>query len=115
MTHHEQLRDLYRSFNARELDAVLAQLAGDVDWPTAYEGGRAVGREAVRAYWTRQWTEIDPTVEPVEISTRPDGRVAVEVDQTVRDLDGTVIAAGRVRHVYTLRDGLVARMDIETP
>jgi hypothetical protein len=39
----------------------------------------------------------------------------VEVDQTVRDLDGTVIAAGRVRHVYTLRNGLVARMDIETP
>jgi hypothetical protein len=115
MTHHQQLRDLYGSFNARALDAVLAQLADDVDWPTAYEGGRAVGRDAVREYWTRQWAEIDPTVEPVEISTRPDGRVAVEVDQTVRDRDGTVVAADRVLHVYTLRDGLVARMDIETP
>lgn len=110
----ERLRRLYRAFNARETDAVLVQLADDVDWPSAYEGGRVVGRDAVRAYWTRQWAEIDPTVEPVEVSALPDGRVAVEVDQTVRDLHGAVIAAGRVRHVYTLRDGLIARMDIES-
>jgi hypothetical protein len=111
----ERLRELYRAFNARELDAVLAQLAEDVDWPTAYGGGRAVGRDAVRAYWTRQWAEIDPTVEPGELSTLPDGRIAVEVEQTVQDLDGNVVASGRVTHVYTLRDGLVARMDIESP
>ena len=34
------------------------------------------------------------------------------VHQVVKDLDGNVLSDGTVSHVYTLRDGLVARMDI---
>jgi hypothetical protein len=33
----------------------------------------------------------------------------------VRDLEGAVLSDGRVRHVYTMRDGLVVRMDIQEP
>ena len=102
-----QLRALYDAFNARDIDAVLSALAPDVDWPNAWEGGRLHGREAVRAYWTRQWSEIDPHVEPTAISKLPDGRIAVAVRQRVGDREA------RVRHVYALRDGLVTRMDVE--
>jgi hypothetical protein len=35
------------------------------------------------------------------------------VRQLVRDLDGKVLADGTVVHVYEMRSGLVARMDIE--
>jgi hypothetical protein len=49
----------------------------------------------------------------VAIGTLPGGRVAVDVDQTVRDRAGALLGSGRVRHVYTLVDGLVARMDVE--
>jgi hypothetical protein len=38
--------------------------------------------------------------------------VAVEVRQSVRDLDGRLLSKGVVTHVYELRDGLVARMDV---
>lgn len=109
----ELLRTVYAAFNARDIDAVLAAMTGDVDWPNAWEGGRLHGHEAVRAYWTRQWAAIDPHVEPVAIEPREGGRVAVEVEQTVRDLDGQVVAAGTVVHVYEMRDGLVARMDVQ--
>jgi hypothetical protein len=109
------LRALYEAFNGRDVDAVLAAVAAGVDWPNAWEGGRIHGREAVRAYWMRQWAEIDPRVEPLHIETLPDGRVAVDVEQTVLDRDGRLIGAGRVRHVFELRDGLVARMDVEEP
>jgi hypothetical protein len=109
----ERFEELYRAFNAREIDALLEEMTSDVDWPNAWEGGRVSGHDAVREYWTRQWSEIDPTVEPVAVSTLPDGSIAVEVHQTVRALDGSVIAENRVRHVYVLRDGLVARMDVE--
>jgi nuclear transport factor 2 (NTF2) superfamily protein len=102
------LRAMYDAFNARDSDGVLAALADDVDWPNAWEGGRLHGHEAVRDYWTRQWAAIDPHVEPVGFETLTDGRVAVAVDQTV---DGS--AAGRVRHVYTFRDGLVTLMEVE--
>jgi hypothetical protein len=103
------LRALYGAFNARDIDRVLASLAEDVDWPNAWEGGRLHGREAVRDYWTRQWAQIDPHVEPTAIATLPDGRVAVDVHQRIGDRESDV------RHVYELRDGLVVRMRVEGP
>jgi hypothetical protein len=114
-TDHEQLlRDTYAAFNARDIDAVLATMHPDVDWPNAWEGGRVHGHDAVRSYWKRQWAEIDPTVEPTHIAPPDDdGRVAVTVRQTVKDLDGGLIGDGTVTHVYEFTDGLVARMDVE--
>jgi ketosteroid isomerase-like protein len=106
----ERLRALYAAFNARDLDALLGAMTEDVDWPNAWEGGRLQGRAAVREYWTRQWAAIDSRVEATAFETRPDGRVAVTVDQTI---DGR--HAGRVTHVYAFRDGLIARMDVEEP
>ncbi|WP_448628711.1 nuclear transport factor 2 family protein [Geodermatophilus sp. URMC 64] len=108
-----RLDPLYAAFNARDLEAVLAALTADVDWPDAWEGGRVVGRAAVRDYWTRQWAQIAPTVTPLRTTQLPDGRLAVDVAQVVRDLDGTVLREATVRHVYTFREELVARMDIE--
>jgi hypothetical protein len=113
MDTERRLRDLYDAFNARDVDAVLATVTDDVDWPNAWEGGRVHGKDGMRSYWKRQWAEIDPRVEPVELAERDDGRVAVAVEQTVLDLDGGLIAKRSVCHVYTLRDGLVARMDVE--
>jgi hypothetical protein len=105
------MRELYASFNARDVDAVVANLHEDVDWPNAWEGGRLRGHEAVREYWARQFAEIDGRVEPTRIETAGD-TVVVTVHQTVRDLDGNVLSDGEVQHVYTIRDGRVARMDV---
>jgi hypothetical protein len=116
MDSEELLRTMYDGFNARDIDAVLAAMTDDVDWPNAWEGARVHGHEEVRDYWTRQWAAIDPRVTPVDFQTRAGGhgvRIAVEVEQTVRDLDGEVVASGTVMHVYEIRDGLVARMDVE--
>jgi ketosteroid isomerase-like protein len=107
------LRATYEAFNARDVDAVVARMAEDVDWPNAWEGGRVRGRAAVREYWERQFQAIDPHVLPVAFSRRPDGRVAVEVDQVVRDSGGRLVSHGRVVHVFAFAGALVARMDVE--
>jgi len=107
------LRGVYAAFNARDIDAALAQAQPDVDWPNVKEARRAVGHDAVRDYWTRQWAEIDPHVEPLRFRRLDDGRIAVDVHQLVRDLSGTVLVDGPVVHVYTLRDGLIARMEVQ--
>src|SRR5882724_7299075 len=109
----QRLRELFAAFNARDINTVLAAMAEDVDWPNAWEGGRVYGREAVRSYWTRQWAEIDPSIEFVEIRTRPDRHIAVDVQQVVRNLNGEMCSEGRVWHIYEFRDGLVTRMEIE--
>ena len=107
------LRRAYAAFNARDVEAALALMRPDVDWPNGMEGGRVAGRDAVRAYWTRQFGLIDSRVEPEAFATRDDGRVAVDVHQIVRSPGGDLISDGRVVHVYAIDDGLVARMDIE--
>lgn len=113
MNYERELTAMYAAFNARDIDAVLNAMTDDVDWPNAWEGGRLHGKEAVRSYWSRQWAEIDPRVEPVSFARRRDGAVAVEVQQVVRALDGTLVSEARVVHVYRLRGGLVAYMDVE--
>lgn len=111
-TEHDVLRRIYESFNARDIDAVLAVLHPDVDWPNGWEGGRVQGREAVRDYWTRQWAAINPRVDPVGFDTDESGRTVVKVHQLVRDLEGNVVVDGMVEHVYTIEDGLVGSMEI---
>jgi ketosteroid isomerase-like protein len=108
----ELIRRAYEAFNARDLDAALALMAPDVDWPNAWEGGRVIGHDAVHEYWTRQWAEIDPRVEPVGVRELPDGRISVDVHQIVRSPAGELLADARVEHVYTVRDGLIARMEV---
>jgi hypothetical protein len=110
--HEALLRELYEAFNRRDVEAVIAALHPDVDWPNAFEGGRVRGHAEVRAYWTRQFAQIDPQVEPLRFETTEDARVAVSVHQVVRALDGSVLADREVTHVYALRDGLIVRMDV---
>ena len=107
------LRELYDAFNARNVEVILPELSPDVDWPNAWEGGRLHGHDQLRDYWTRQWAEIDPTVEPVEFTERPDGTVAVRVHAVVRSRDGGLLDDRHVVHVYAFRGELVARMDVE--
>ncbi len=45
----------------------------DVSWPKASEGGRITGKEEIRAYWTRQWDEFNPKVEPLAMSDEGGG------------------------------------------
>jgi hypothetical protein len=56
---------------------------------------------------------IDPRVQPLRFTPRDDGRIAVDVHQVVCAPDGSPISDAHVVHFYTLRDGLVERMDIE--
>jgi hypothetical protein len=106
------LSNTYAAFNARDIDAVLAVMHPEVDWPNGMEGGRVYGLQGVRDYWTRQWGLIDPRVEPRGFKMEADGRIAVDVHQVVRNLEGQVLSDGRVRHVYLIRDGLIVSMEI---
>ena len=113
MKEDQLLRQAYAAFNARDIDGALALMHPEVHWPNGMEGGHERGHGAVRAYWTRQFAMIDSHVEPEGFERDDEGRIVVDVYQVVRDLEGSVLSDGRVRHIYTLRDGLVSRMEIE--
>ena len=113
MDYQDLLNRAYQAFNARNIDSALALMHSDVDWPNGWEGGYEHGHDAVRTYWTRQWQQLDPCVLPTSFQPRPDGKIEVGVHQVVKDLAGQIVADGQVRHIYTLREGKIARMDIE--
>lgn len=108
----ELLRAAYTAFNARDIDAALATMTADVAWPRAFKGGFVEGPEAVRAYWTEQWSEINPHVEPVAFHREEDGRILVEVHQVVRDLTGALLADEHVGHRFSLTQGLIRKMEV---
>jgi hypothetical protein len=109
------IRRAYAAFNRRDVDAATALMEPDVEWPNGMEGGVERGREAVRAYWLRQWGVIDPVVEPLSIERSPDGAWIVTVHQVVRSPDGVVLADRTIQPVYELRTGLIRRMKIVEP
>ncbi len=109
----ELLISAYRGFNARNIGAALALMHPDVPWANGMEGGHVYGSDAVREYWTRQWSIVDPHVEPLLIETGEGGRFIVGVHQVVRDLNGNLIIDAIVHHAYRIRNGLIRRMDIE--
>jgi hypothetical protein len=106
------LRAAYAAFNARDIDAALALMTADVAWPRAFKGGFVRGPEEVRVYWTEQWREINPHVEPLAFHVEEGGRILVEVHQVVRDLTGTLLADERVGHRFTIEQGLIQGMEV---
>jgi hypothetical protein len=106
------IEQAYSAFNKRDIEGALALMTQDVSWPKASEGGKVVGKEEVRAYWTRQWGEFDPHVEPLAITEGDGGKVRVRVHQLVKSLQGDVLSDSEVLHVFTVNTGLIAAMDL---
>lgn len=107
------IEQAYDAFNNREIDRVLDLMASDVRWPRAFEGDFVTGKDNVREYWRKQWTEINPRVDPIGFETREDGKCSVDVHQVVRDMNGNLLADQNVRHIYTFDNGYIKEMTIE--
>ena len=106
------IKQAYSAFNERKIDAALALMTPEVSWPKASEGGKVVGKEEIRAYWTRQWSEFDPHVEPLEIEEEDGGNVRVRVHQLVKSLQGDVLSDTEVIHIFTVKSSLIAAMNL---
>jgi hypothetical protein len=106
------LRAAYAAFNARDITAALALMTPDVEWPRAFKGGFVQGHEAVRAYWTEQWAEIDPHVEPVAFLALGAEQIRATVHQVVRNLKGNLVADETVIHDFTMSNNLIRKMEV---
>ena len=103
----------YKSFNERDIDAALSVMDTNVHWPNGWEGGYVEGHDEVRNYWTRQWKAINPNVEPVALHENENGEIEVNVHQVVKDMQGNLLADGMIKHIYTLKNGLIKSMEIK--
>ena len=106
------IEQAYSAFNKRDIDGALALMTEDVSWPKASEGGRVIGKEEIRAYWTRQWGEFDGHVEPLAMTEEDGGKTRVRVHQLVKNLQGNVLSDSEVFHIFTMSGGLIAAMHL---
>jgi hypothetical protein len=98
-------RDLYKNFNDRKIDLVISRMTDDVKWANGMEGG--YGHDAVKDYWTRQFTMVRSNVSPLEIEAGND-IVKIKVHQVVHDLNGNLLADELVDHFFHLRENKIA-------
>ena len=103
----------YAAFNERDAEGVLALMSDDVSWPKAAEGGRIVGKQEVRDYWTRQWVVFNVRVEPQEIVNLGNDKFEVRVRQLVKNVEGDLLFDGEVGHIYTIKDGQIKSMALK--
>jgi hypothetical protein len=113
MTTQELISRAYSAFNQRDIDGALVLMSENVSWPKASEGGRVVGKQEIRDYWTRQWAEFDPRVDVLEVVDRGAGKTDVKVHQLVKNLKGDVLSDTELWHVYAIANGLIERMDLK--
>ena len=111
--YRELIDKAYTAFNARDIDTALSTMQPTAQWSNGWEGGYIKGHDEIRNYWTRQWKEINPIVEPVGLYERHNGSLEVQVHQLVKNLAGDIMFDGMVRHIYTFENDLINTMDIE--
>ena len=106
------LPEAYAAVNRGNIETALSLMCHDVDWPNTVEGGREHGRDAVRAYWTRLFDLLVPRFDLLCVRAGHRGRLVVHAYQRFSDpATGQPLAHQHVEHIFTLRNGLIGRMD----
>lgn len=106
------LQNLYDAFNKREIETIISLMRPDVKWANGLEGGFVYGRDAVREYWTNQFKDIRAELETLNFETDEQNRNVVTVHQTIKDLQGNVLADATVHQIFTIEDNLISVYEI---
>ncbi len=110
-SNEEMLRHAYVAYNSRDINALLALVTENVDWPNG--SARLHGKGELRSYETRQWRETLTHDEPVHIAKLAPDKYVVRISQVVRTLDGSIISTGDFDHTHHVRNKLIDRLDIQ--
>ena len=107
------IENLYLAFNERRFDDLIAMMHADVEWANGMQGGFIHGREDVREYWRKQFEFVTTHLEPLKFETGDDGREIGGVQLTVSDLDGNVLLDKTAKQIFTFKDGLIVKYELE--
>jgi hypothetical protein len=103
--------ELYKNFNSRNIDAVIAHTTENVQWANGMEGGYVHGHNGLRDYWRRQFTLINPEVTPLEVKI-DDNIATIKVHQLVLDLNGQLLLDKNIYHHFYMDHDKIARFEI---
>ena len=105
------LLQFYKALDDKDVEALMALLHPDVDFPSQLDGTRAHGFAEVRAYYVRAFGMVNAESTPTAFHSRPDGSMEVQVHHHVTSLEGALWHEGPVNYRFEFRDGLITRFD----
>jgi hypothetical protein len=109
------LAKLYKAFNKRDIETVLAAMTDDVSCPDVEDEYRRVkGKDNLRQYWRMRLDVFDIVVTPLSFSEEG-GNPVVQVRHVIRDRSRRILSDRDAKHTFTLSEGLIARLDIRWP
>jgi hypothetical protein len=106
------LQNLYEAFNKGEIETIISVMHPNVKWANGVEGGFVYGQDAVREYWTNQYKVIQVLLETLKFETDENNRNVVTVHQTVRDLQGNLLADATIQQIFTIENSLISLYEI---
>jgi ketosteroid isomerase-like protein len=106
------VRAFAEAITAGDLDAALAVCHPEIEFLSvlAVSGKRYLGHDGIREYFddvASAWSEW--RVEVHRVAEGPDGRVAIVMSMHVRGKESGAVLSERTDHVWTIRDGKLAR------
>lgn len=111
-----QLLRLYKAFNDKDVGTLVDAMHPDVDWPNFLEGGRVIGREALRTYWDEQFRIVAPEASPIELRELPDDQVFVRLHYVIKAVEGGGVWNDELTtNLFTFEGDLIRRMDWGEP
>jgi hypothetical protein len=111
MNEIDTVRRMYDAYNARQMDAALADLHADVEWDGGAEG-MLHGKEAVERHWRSQWRDVDAKVY-IQSSAWKNSSLVLQVRLEVATPRG--VSEQHIQNAITFSDGLVASLRIKQP
>lgn len=105
------LTRFYRSLDVQDVEAVMATLHPDADFPDQIEGGRRVGHDDLRDYWLSAFKIIRTENSLVSTRDLDGGDLEAVVTHHVTSLGGKLWHDGPSTYRFRFRDGLIAGME----
>ena len=110
----DTIRASYVALNEGDVQGALAALHRDAVWSESRElpgGDRFEGREAIEEFLGGFMEQWDVFTQHVESTLRKGDRVLLNIHMSAVGSGSGVEVSARYAHVWTLRDGLGARVD----
>lgn len=107
------IAELLIAWNEQDFAAAQRLLHPRVDWRDLMNGGRLSGPAAVRDYWHGVYSLVTSGSSIVETRLLGEDRVVVKILHSIRDKQGRLWSEEAVTQVFTFKDGLIIRMDVD--
>lgn len=107
------LTGLYDAIDRRDIEAVAGCFGHDARIPDSLEGEIVVGRDAIRAYYLRQFATIQVNTSLISAHRLPDGAIRAHLLVRLDGAEGGSWGEGQVKVTYRLHAGQITEMVVD--